>query len=178
MGDTYDQVYTFILYAVLIGMALGVIYDVFRIIRMWVSVPGIISDRKKEKEHKSTFFVNTVVFICDILFFLITAVISAIFIFHVNNGRIRGIALAGSLLGFVAYYNTVGRLVTMISGFIIRGVYFIFRFILNGIILPCVGFLKKILNGILSFITMTDGYLLTWFRTKRLIYKAGKGFKK
>lgn len=119
-----------------IGVLIGGIYDVFRIIRMAITLPGIISDAEGAREHRSRLFVDLTVFLCDILFFLAAAVVSAIFIFYVNNGRIRGIALFGSLLGFVAYYNTVGRLVTLVSGSIIRGIYFIIRFVRNRILLP------------------------------------------
>ncbi len=136
MADNYNQIYTYILYSFGIGILLGVIYDVFRIIRMAFTLPGLVTDEYKGRAHRSRFSVNCIVFICDILFFLIAAVISAIFIFYVNNGRIRGIAIFGSLCGFVLYYNTVGRLVTMISGSLIRLVCHIFHFVGYSVLLP------------------------------------------
>ena len=136
MADNYGQVYTFILYSLFIGVLLGVIYDVFRIVRMAFTVPGIVADIYRPRKHRSRLAVNVIVFVCDILFFVVAAVISAIFIFHANNGRIRGIALFGSLVGFAVYYNTVGRLVTLISGGIISAVCHMFHFIVCSIILP------------------------------------------
>lgn len=136
MADNYGQIYTYIFYSVGIGILLAVIYDLFRIIRMAFTLPGIVKDEYKGREPRSRFSVNCIVFICDILFFLIAAVISAIFIFYANNGRIRGIAIFGSLCGFVLYYNTVGRLVTMISGSVIRLVCHIFRFVRYCVLLP------------------------------------------
>ncbi len=136
MAFSYAQIYTFILYAVFIGFALGVVYDAFRIIRraFYIAGKGIIT--------------HIVYFICDILFFAVAAVVSAIFIFHVNNGRIRGIALFGSLMGFVVYYNTVGRLVGAVSDLIIRTVYRILRFIMESILFPVWRFTVGTLDSI------------------------------
>lgn len=170
MADSYNQIYTFILYAVGIGILLGLIYDVFRIVRMAFTVPGIVSDLYRGREYKNRFLVNIIGFVCDILFFVIAAVISAIFIFHVNNGRIRGIALFGSLVGFTAYYNTVGRLVTLISGAIIRGVCHTVRFIAVRIILPVLRLIKRGVQGLLSF----ERLLYTKRRTRRIISRLKK----
>ncbi len=136
MADNYSQIYSFILYSLVIGVLLGTVYDVFRIIRMAFTVPGIVADIYRGRRHRSRFTVNVIVFICDILFFVVAAVISAIFIFYANNGRIRGIALFGSLVGFALYYNTVGRLVTLIAGSVIRAVCYTFHFIGHRILVP------------------------------------------
>jgi len=140
MGDNYAQIYTFILYSVFIGFALGTVYDLLRIIRIafYNAGRGIITD--------------IVYFICDLLFFIIAAALSAIFIFHVNNGRIRGIALFASLLGFTLYYHTVGRLVSAVSGFIIRTVYRILRFIPRVLFFPIVRFFRSVGDGIYTYI--------------------------
>ncbi len=124
MADSYAQIYTFILYSAFIGFALGVVYDAFRIIRRAFYIAG------------NRAVTNMVYFICDILFFIIAAVVSAIFIFHVNNGRIRGIALFGSLVGFVLYYNTLGRLVSAVTDLIIKTLYRILRLIKEAVLLP------------------------------------------
>lgn len=174
MADNYNQIYTYIFYAVGIGVLIGGIYDIFRIIRMVFTLPGIISDADIAVEHRSRLCVDLVVFLCDILFFLVAAVVSAIFIFYVNNGRIRGIALFGSLLGFTAYYNTVGRLVTHISGNIIRGIYFVIRFIRNRILLP-------IFRGILFTVKYCIKKLGLWremIYTRRCTKRMIKRFKR
>ncbi len=124
MAYSYAQIYTFILYSALVGFALGAVYDIFRIIRIAFHMSGRAG------------ITDVVYFVCDILFFVIAAIVSAIFIFHVNNGRIRGIALFSSLAGFMMYYHTVGRLVTMLSGLIIRTVYRILRLIFGAVLLP------------------------------------------
>lgn len=136
MASSYAQIYTFILYSVFIGFGLGVVYELFRIIRRAFCIAGkrVVTD--------------IVYFICDILFFIIAAIVSAIFIFYVNNGRIRGIALFGSFAGFVLYYNTLGRLVSMITDLIIRTVYRILRLVFERVLLPILRFAAGVADGI------------------------------
>lgn len=139
MAESYTQIYTFILYSVCIGFALGTVYDVFRILRTAFNMAG------------NRIATDIIYFICDILFFIIAAIVSAIFIFYVNNGRIRGIALLGSLAGFVLYYNTVGRLVAALTGLIIRTVYRILHFILEAVLLPVCCYFADAADSIYSY---------------------------
>ncbi|MBR5516291.1 MAG: spore cortex biosynthesis protein YabQ [Clostridia bacterium] len=177
MGYRYDQIYSFIAYSVILGFSFGVLYDIFRIIRMSVCVPGIISAKEKNKSNKNGFIVNVIVFVCDILFFILAACISAIFVFHANNGNIRIIAMIGSLAGFAVYYNTVGRLVTLISHFIIKSIYYLIRFIIKRILLPFV----SLIFGVLRHFISKTSFLCDSLYTKRCIRKriswAKRGFK-
>ena len=138
MAQNYSGLYVFILYSAVIGFLLGAVYEFFRIIRTAARMTG-----KKA-------VTNTVYFICDILFFIIAAVISAIFIFYVNNGRIHGIALAGSLLGFLLYYNTVGRLVSLVSGLLIRTLWRFLRLLVSVTVIPMIGLYRNITDRIYS----------------------------
>lgn len=124
MADNYGQIYTFVLYSALIGMLIGTVYDVFGFIRIAYDTFGKRIAR------------NIAYFVCDILFFTFAAVISAIFIFHVNNGRIRGIALLGSLIGFVVYYHTLGRIIRWMSRLAVKGIRILLVFISKRIITP------------------------------------------
>jgi len=123
------------IYSVIIGMALGVIYDVFRIQRITMRV-SIIKD--------------IIIFIEDILFSVTAAVIIIIMIFHVNHGRIRWFALFGSGLGIVLYYNTIGRIVMLCSEKIIAFIQYciraVKRFIKIIFIKPLTG-LNKLVGG-------------------------------
>ncbi|MBE6574321.1 MAG: hypothetical protein E7652_08000 [Ruminococcaceae bacterium] len=178
MGDRYNEIYAFILYSCILGFTFGALYDFFRIIRMAVSVPGILYSREMGRKYKNSFAVNTVVFICDILFFVIAACITAIFIFHANNGNIRGIALFGSLIGFIVYYNTVGRLVTMISGFIIRSVYYTVNFIIKKVILPILFFILHIIKCIWYTVIDVTDLIYTKRCMSRIVSASKKGFLK
>lgn len=75
------------------GFCLGVYYDVFRVIRL-VMRPG----------KRSIFFQ-------DLLFFSTTAVFTFIFALIVTGGALRWYIFVGELIGFFAYYFTIGRVV-------------------------------------------------------------------
>ena len=124
MADNYSQIYSFIFYSALLGMALGVVYDLFGILR-------IACDGSRKGRGRYIGY-----FICDLLFFILAAPLSAIFIFHVNNGRIRGIALMSSLLGFALYYHTLGRLTRALRRLVLRIIGLLTGFILKRILAP------------------------------------------
>lgn len=90
MGITVSGQVGFILSAILLGFALGCLYDVFRFIR-------IITRCKK-----------TALFFLDILYWLICAVSAFIFMLIQNSGRIRFIPIIAGILGAAVYYNTLG----------------------------------------------------------------------
>ena len=144
MADNYSQVYSFIFYSALLGMALGAVYDLFGTVR-------IAYDRSGRGVARYIGY-----FICDLLFFVLAAVVSAIFIFYVNNGRIRGIALIGSLLGFALYYHTLGRLVRPITRFVVWAAYLLTGFIS-----------KQILARIAYAVTVVRDTLYTHRVTRR-----------
>ena len=177
MADSYDQIYTYILYAFTVGIGIGVIYDLFRIVRMAFTMPWVMSAKYKKTAYKSRFGVDMAVFICDVLFFVITAAISAIFIFYVNNGRIRGIALTGSLVGFILYYNTLGRLVTLISGGILRFFYASIAFFVTRLLWPTASFISGCLRRVIYLVCYLDRelYTLRDMRRQIKIVKKGKG---
>lgn len=86
------QTLEFLLSAAL-GFGLGALYDLFRITRVILN-PG-----------------RVFVFIQDVLYWIVCAVVSFLFILTVNRGEIRGFLLFGELMGAVFYYCTLGWLV-------------------------------------------------------------------
>lgn len=100
-----------LLYSVLVGAIIGVVFDVFRILRL-------------------AFTVNKVVqFIYDILFSIIATLIFILFLFYANDGTVRWFSTLGSIAGFYLYYNTLGRLIMMIAETIISIIKTVLRFI-------------------------------------------------
>ncbi|MBR6514008.1 MAG: spore cortex biosynthesis protein YabQ [Clostridia bacterium] len=124
MSHSSNGVVLFILQSALIGFFLGGIYEVFRTVRVIAHMTG------------RRIFTDTVYFVCDILFFVCCAIVSAIFIFYANNGSVRGVALMGSLFGFVVYYNTLGRLMSFVIKLLIRAMYRLICLIWTYAILP------------------------------------------
>lgn len=82
---TVNQAYIFLL-TVLGGMIIGFVFDIFRIFR---------------KLKKSGFFS---VFVQDILFFIIFAVLMFAIIFYANDGEVRWYEFLGIFLGAVFYF--------------------------------------------------------------------------
>ena len=80
-----DQTRLFLL-ALGLGFLLGIVYDLFRVVRMAFTMR------------------RAGVFIQDVLFFLTCAAVTFVFLLAVNQGEIRGFIIAGEGLGFLIYY--------------------------------------------------------------------------
>lgn len=101
-----------------IGVVIGVLYDLFRILRMSLT------------DHKA------IVVIQDVLFWSVSAVLSFLFVFVVNNGEFRGFLAIGEIAGFVLYYFTLGAVIFKISGWLVNWIKKILRFFLRMILFP------------------------------------------
>ena len=87
-----DQVQIF-LYSLVLGLILGIIYDIFRIFRLTFNV-------KKWG-----------IFFQDILYFITISLVSFSFIIIFNKGEVRYYIIIGQLIGGVIYYISLGRIV-------------------------------------------------------------------
>lgn len=104
--------------ALLVGAALGLLYDVFRITRVaFPTAPGVV-------------------FAEDVLFFIICAVVTFFFGLTVIDGALRIFLILGELLGAIFYYFTAGRLVMGISKKIIAAIKAVINFIVKWIFRP------------------------------------------
>ena len=116
------------LYSIILGVFLGVIYDVIRLLRvMWGvhkkseietnEIPNFIRRYIRLPKKKLAKKKNGMLFVAvgDILFFVFSACAFSIFTYYFNDGVIRGFALFGMTLGFFVYYFTVGRMVFFLS---------------------------------------------------------------
>lgn len=93
MGITIREQAVFLLTSCLLGMALGALYDLFRVFRV-------------------LFFRGRVaVFFQDLLFWLLCALITFGFLLLQNHGTFRVPGLLAEALGAALYYNTAGRAV-------------------------------------------------------------------
>lgn len=112
-----SQVQAFLL-SLGVGMVIGVLYDLFRILRLSFT------------DHK------VIVVIQDILFWSVSAVLSFLFVFVVNNGAFRSFLAIGEIAGFALYYFTLGALIFKISGWLVGGIKAVFRFLLRMLLFP------------------------------------------
>lgn len=81
-----------------LGVTLGFIYDLFRIVRM------IINPR------------NMGIFIQDVIYFILSGLITFIFVLCFNSGESRFYILAGEGIGWIIYHITIGDFIYRISG--------------------------------------------------------------
>lgn len=119
--------------SILMGVIFGTIYDVFRISRVIVGVRyrGKYGRKIVCKDspcslvlsgisRESLGIIRTVtVVIGDILFFVICGILASIFVYRYCSGIIRFYVLIGYVLGFVAYYNSIGRFVIYLSDILV-----------------------------------------------------------
>ena len=91
-----SQLFVFF-YSLVLGLALGAAYDFFRILRM-------LANPK-----------NLSVFLQDIFYFLVSAVVTFLFVLGINGGNSRLYILVAEALGWICYHLTLGQLVCRCS---------------------------------------------------------------
>ena len=84
------ELYTFLIF-ILTGLAIGILFDIFRILR---------------RSFKTKDFIT---YIEDILFWIFTGIILLYSIFTFNNGELRGFVFIGVLLGIILYILTLSK---------------------------------------------------------------------
>jgi spore cortex biosynthesis protein YabQ len=100
------------------GMAIALLYDIFRIFRKTVRT-GILA-----------------AYIQDLLYWLIVAVIMFMTIYYSNDGELRAYLFLGAFLGVLLYALMFSRIVMDSSMFIVRMAVKLFRFIFLAISYP------------------------------------------
>lgn len=144
----YNQLLT-VLFSVVLGAFCGILYDLVKIFRK-ILVPeynkklinkqskkqykGISNPifKRKSKKYKIYSYIITMLF--DIFYFIILTPAFCIFTYIMNNGIVRWYIFVFSLIGFVLYKVSIGR----ISGSIID----CFSFQLRILILYLIKFIK------------------------------------
>lgn len=119
------------LYSCVIGFALGVLYDVFRILRLAIPSP------------------RAVILVQDILFFSFCALLTFFFMLSTNEGQVRFFILIGELLGAIVQHLTLGVLTMRVSKAIITLVKKILHFLFSVLIAPVLRLIAVLLNLIL-----------------------------
>lgn len=90
------------LYSFGFGFLLGILYDIVRTFRMMISRSKVI------------------VFIADLLYFAVCAVLTFAFVLVMDSGRIRLYVAAGEVLGWLVYYFSLGSVAIKISACLCR----------------------------------------------------------
>lgn len=129
-----QQTASFLL-SVLLGAALGVIYDCFRVAR--ILLPPLA-------KPKPTFFE-------DVLFWLIYGFCVFCFAAASARGQVRVFMLLGSVLGFTLYILTLGNLITGVIRSIVTAVYKVLHRVYSNLIEPIVKLVRIFCQKVYRF---------------------------
>jgi len=84
-------------YSILLGFFLGIFYDMFRLFRVLINVRNIW------------------IFCQDIIYFILSSLITFVFILIFNNGEFRFYVILGESIGWIIYYVSLGECVYKIA---------------------------------------------------------------
>jgi len=124
-----NQAYLFVIF-IINGILIGILFDIFRILR------------------KSFKTMDLVTYIQDIIFWILTGILTLYFIFTYNNGEIRLYVFLGIILGVLLYMLTVSKYIIKFSVSIINFIKKIIERIIKIIIYPF-NFILKVIKKIL-----------------------------
>ncbi len=131
MGN--NQAYTFLLF-ILNGICIGIFFDLFRILR---------------KTFKTS---DWITYIEDVVFWILSGVITLYFIFAFNHGEIRLYLFLGILLGIVFYILSISKYFIKVNVFIIDTIKTVLGKTIAIILYPIKQVLKLILFRPISFV--------------------------
>ena len=94
----------------LLGLANGVLYDVFRFFRMLLGVRK--AQAKPQKQNKSKLSLSDIVtFFLDFLYVLLFGALYILFLYEIHSGVFRAYSLLAMGLGALLYFKTVSRVI-------------------------------------------------------------------
>lgn len=139
-----------LLSSIAFGMLLGLLYDCVRIVRCLLGIqykrPIKLFNVRSGEKRIGKIYEGIVMGITDLLYFIIAAVIMSVFVYFINNGKVRWYIYSGSAVGFALYYFTIGRIVISLSSIIAYGIrkgLYIFLICLYEPVRPLFSFIKN-----------------------------------
>ena len=130
---TPSQQCVLFLYSVLLGAALSIVYDFFRVFRAIIP-------------HKSA-----MIALEDILYCVIWGLSLFVFSVELSRGEVRSYYLLGNIVGFLLCHFTVGNVVVGAVRKIVLTIRSIFLFIYRILLAPIINFLGLICQKITAF---------------------------
>lgn len=102
--------------SVLLGIFLELLFELLRFAG-GIFFPRFIRDKYTENDDViAIIWFN----IRDIVFLLCCGIAFSVFVYYTNDGNVRFTAVVGALVGFVACYFTVGRIIRRLSVFMLN----------------------------------------------------------
>lgn len=154
------ELFRLLMSSFMVGVALGVLYDVLRIGRVLIgmnhytsaaTVPAFCPKFCKRREKKSrtrfvTILLNILLGVQDILFCLTMGAAAAVLLFYHNNGEFRGFVIIAILAGLAVYLMTVGKLVINASEYVVFAVKTAILYIVYYMTWPFIALFRLLLN--------------------------------
>ncbi|MBQ9919839.1 MAG: spore cortex biosynthesis protein YabQ [Clostridia bacterium] len=102
------------LYSIILGIIYALFYDFFRAVRI--------------VKHHTAFSV----FLQDLFYFFITAIVTFIYLLALTNGEIRAYVLVGILIGFLLFIFTISKYYIIALTFVLKLIFKFINLILKG----------------------------------------------
>ncbi len=102
------------LYSIILGIIYALFYDFFRAVRI--------------VKPQTAFSV----FLQDLLYFFITAIVTFIYLLALTNGEIRAYVLVGILIGFLLFIFTISKYYIIALTFVLKLIFNFINLILKG----------------------------------------------
>ena len=125
-------------YSFILGIALGILNDIWRITRVFFGVrysserfERLYSRLKMKREYNSAenklrqLPLNVIIFLQDLVFMIIAAVGIVFLNYYLNDGEIRLFTVISAVIGCALWYMSFGKLVIMFSEPIVMLIKFI-----------------------------------------------------
>ena len=135
-----NQAYLFLVFS-LTGIAIGILFDFFRILRRSIKTSNIVT------------------YIQDILFWILTGIIVLYSIWYFNNGELRIFVFLGLIIGILIYMTTLSSIIIKIFSKLLV-------FLINILKVP-----NKVLHMLISKIITVKAILFNKFTKKIKIKK-------
>ena len=154
-----NEIYIFAIF-ILNGALIGILFDVFRILRKSFKTPDILTN------------------IEDIFFILISGFIILYTIFRLNNGQIRIYMLIALILGITLYITFISKYFIKLNVNIIKFIKLILKKILNILFFPFKYIIKATMKPIsFIFINIQKNIKNAIIKMSKISYKIRISFK-
>ena len=149
MDITDSRIIALSLYALVLGVALGICFLVFSLARMIVTP-------SKAAGVRSRLYYDLVTFIFDIAYALFSSCCVALLFFGANNGRIRLLGLVFCAVGFALWHMLVGRRLIRAAGKLVLCCRRILKKALMYTVVPVLHFLSYPFRKVVSDIRVAN----------------------
>ena len=123
-------------YSFIFGLIFGASYDIIRMIHILSGTMSFYGGEKQVKKGKIPFLLFL---ITDFIYMSAVCGVFSVFVYIVNYGDFRWYLLFGTVVGFVLYHFSVGRVVAYFSDMLARAIRTVLRYT---VVIP-VGFLLR-----------------------------------